>query len=262
MSTQHFSENSGKVWFIGAGPGDPELITVKGRRLISEADLVLYAGSLVPKEVVACAKPEARVVDSAPLTLEQTHELMRGTALAGGMVARVHTGDPMLYGAAREQMILLEQEGIPCAVVPGISAAFAAAAAAGVSFTIPELVQSLAITRLDGKTPVPEKQRLAEYARHGGSIAVYLSAREPEKLVDELRASGLPEETPVLLAYRVGWPDQKLAWATTATVAAVARQHGFLRQTVFLILPGANDTAARRSRLYHPDFIHEYRKTT
>lgn len=258
-SSEHTGKAMGSVWFIGAGPGDPELVTVKGRRLISEADLVLYAGSLVPKEVVACAKPGARVIDSAPLDLAAIHSLMRDTALDGGLVARVHTGDPMLYGAAREQMALLKADGIPCTVVPGISAAFAAAAAAGVSLTVPEVVQSFAVTRLDGRTPVPKGQELAEYARLGGSVAVYLSAREPEAIAEELRKAGVAEDTPILLAYRVGWPDERLAWATLATLEATAREQGFTRQTVFLVLPGEKDSPTTASKLYDKNFLHGYR---
>lgn len=258
MTQPRNASTPGTVWFIGAGPGDPELLTVKGRRLISEADLVLYAGSLVPKEVVACAKSGARVIDSAPLDLGAIHALMRETALSGGLVARVHTGDPMLYGAAREQMALLRADGIPCKVVPGISAAFAAAAAAGVSLTVPESVQSFAVTRLDGRTPIPEGQSLSAYARHGGSVAVYLSAKDPDLIARELRQADLAEDTPVLLAHRVGWPDERLAWATLATLEQTAREQGFDRQTVFLILPGEKGGGA--SKLYDRDFSHGYRK--
>ena len=249
----------GMVWFIGAGPGDPELITVKGQRLIAQADLVLYAGSLVPIEVVACAKAGAQVVDSASLNLEETHALMRDVALSGGLVARVHTGDPSLYGAAREQMALLERDNVPCRVVPGVSAAFAAAAAGKVSFTVPETVQSLAITRLDGRTPVPQGQRVQDYARHGATLAVYLSARTPDILAEELRAGGVTEDTPILLAHKVGWPDEKLAWATLATLTATAEEQGFTRQTVFLILPGEKEKESAPSRLYAKEFSHGYR---
>ncbi|WP_353115681.1 precorrin-4 C(11)-methyltransferase [Nitratidesulfovibrio sp.] len=250
--------SGGHVWFVGAGPGDPELLTLKARRIIAEADLVLYAGSLVPPQVVACARPDARVVDSAPLTLEQTHALLRATALAGGTAARVHTGDPSLYGTVREQMRLLHAEGIACSVVPGVTAAFAAAAAAGVSFTAPEVTQSLVITRLEGRTPVPDAERLRELARHGSAMAVYLSAAAPERLQEELAAAGVAPHTPVLAAHRVGWPDQALAWTTAGGLAETMRTHGFSRQTVFLVLPGeaAGDTA---SRLYAADFAHGWR---
>ena len=250
---------TGMVWFIGAGPGDPELITVKGRRLISEADLVLYAGSLVPAAVVACAKAGARVIDSAPLNLEETHALLREAAVSGLTAARVHTGDPMLYGAVREQMALLERDGIPFAVVPGVSAVFAAAAAARVSLTVPERAQSLAVTRLDGRTPVPGGQRVEDYARHGATLAVYLSARDPGILAEELRRGGAAGDTPILLAYRVGWPDEKLVWTTLADLEATVRKHGFTRQTLFLILPGEKGESPP-SRLYAKEFSHGYRE--
>ncbi|MDR0339555.1 MAG: precorrin-4 C(11)-methyltransferase [Desulfovibrio sp.] len=258
-STRSVVPQPGMVSFIGAGPGDPELITVKGQRLIREADLVLYAGSLVPRAVVACAKAEARVLDSASMTLEETHALMRDAALAGQNVARVHTGDPMLYGAAREQMCLLKQDGIPCRVVPGVSAAFAAAAAAGASLTVPECVQSLALTRLDGRTPVPDGQSVREYARHGGSLAVYLSGGMPDALVRELRAAGVDEDCPILLASRVGQPEEKLAWATLATLEKTAAGGDFSRRTVFLVLPGEKACPGAVSRLYDKDFSHGYR---
>lgn len=256
------SSHTGKVWFIGAGPGDPELITVKGQRLIAEADLVLYAGSLVPKTLVACARPDAQVVDSAPLPLEQTHALMLETAYAGGLVARVHTGDPMLYGAVREQAALLERDGIPYEVVPGVTAAFATAAAAKISLTVPETVQSFAITRLDGRTPVPEGQRVTDYARRGGSLAVYLSAHEPERLAEELRQAGLPEETPIVLGYRIGWPDQQTVRTTLAGLETAVAEHGFTRQTVFLVLPGERVEDAPVSRLYDEGFTHGFRDGT
>ncbi len=252
--------SKGHVWFVGAGPGDPELLTLKARRSIAEADLVLYAGSLVPPQVVACARPDARVIDSAPLTLEQTHALLRETALAGGMAARVHTGDPSLYGTVREQMRLLHAEGIACSVVPGVTAAFAAAAAAGVSFTVPEVTQSLVITRLEGRTPVPDAERLRELARHGSAMAVYLSAAASARLEEELAKAGVAPHTPVLAAHRVGWPDQALAWTTAGGLAATVREHGFSRQTVFLVLPG-EAAGATASRLYAADFAHGWRAT-
>ncbi len=249
----------GKVWFIGAGPGDPELITVKGQRLIREADLVLYAGSLVPRILVAQAKPGAAVVDSSALTLKETHSLLREATLAGKTAARVHTGDSSLYGATREQAALLAAEGIPHEIVPGVSAAFAAAAAAGVAFTTPETVQSLAITRLHGRTPVPEGQRIRDYARHGGSLAIYLSGRDPEGVVEELRAGGMREDTPVILACRVGWPDQHIVRATLATLAESARCEEATRQVIYLVLPGEIGEHPA-SRLYASDFSHAFRE--
>lgn len=249
---------AGLVSFVGAGPGDPELLTIKGRKAIEDAGLVLYSGSLVPPEVVACARPDARVADSAPLTLEQCHALMRDAALAGKNVARVHTGDPSLYGALREQTRLLDGDGIPWRVIPGVTACCAAAAAAGVTFTVPEVTQSLIISRLEGRTPMPDHEHLAALAAHQTSLAVYLSAQSAPLLQAEL-ARSLPPETPVLCACRVGWPDQRLYWTRLEDLARCVKERGITRQTVFLILPGELQKGAA-SRLYAADFSHGRRK--
>jgi precorrin-4/cobalt-precorrin-4 C11-methyltransferase len=250
----------GMVWFVGAGPGDPELITIKGRRLLAEADFILYAGSLVPRSMVAEARPSARIVDSSSLTLEETHALLCASVHAGETAVRLHTGDGGLYGAMREQKLLLDAQGIPNAVVPGVSAAFAAAAAAGVSFTVPETAQSLVLTRLHGRTPVPEGQRIRDYARHGGSLAIYLSAGDPERLVEELRAGGVPEETFVVAAARVGLPDERIARVTLAELVRTMSREDFSRQTIVLVLPGEAAAHSPPSRLYAEDFRHGYRK--
>jgi len=249
-----------KVWFIGAGPGDPELLTLKAARLIAAADLVLYAGSLVPAAVVGHAKPGARVVDSSPLTLEETHALLLECVRSGGDAARVHTGDPALYGAVPEQAALLDRDGVAWEVVPGVTAAFAAAAMAGVGFTTPGVSQSLILTRAAGRTPVPASESLRSMAAHGCALAVYLSAAQAPAVQEELLAGGLPPDTPVLVGHRVGWPDGSVRRATLAGLAEAAR--GLDRQTVFLVLPGlapGRDKDAQRSRLYAPDFGHGFR---
>lgn len=251
----------GKVWFIGAGSGDPELITVKGRRLIAEADLVVYAGSLVPAEVLCCAKPGARVVDSAPLSLPETHALLRDCALAGHTAARVHTGEPSIYGAVREQAALLDADGIPWEVVPGVSSAFAAAAAAKVSFTVPGGPQTFILTRLSGRTPVPESESLPLLAAHGAAMAILLSAGDPERVQEQLLGGGYPPETTIVLGHKVGWPGGEVVRARLDKLAHTARVHGFTRQTVFLVLPGENlSPEEARSRLYAPDFSHGWRE--
>ena len=249
-------QSKGEVWFIGAGPGDPELLTVKGRRLIRKADLVLYAGSLVPPAVIAQAKPGARVVDSAPLTLEESHKLILDATTQGLNAARVHTGDPSLYGAAREQMLLLERDGIRFSVVPGVTAACAAAAAAGVSFTVPGAGQSLIITRLAGRTPIPDREKLRALAAHGCSLAVYLSAGKEREMQEEL-AAALPGDTVVICAHAVGGPEENIVRTTVANLAAAAKD--FTRRTVFLILPNQKDENTR-SCLYDPNFSHGRRK--
>jgi precorrin-4/cobalt-precorrin-4 C11-methyltransferase len=247
-----------QVYFVGAGPGDPELMTIKGRKCIEQADLVLYAGSLVPKEVVACARKEARVVDSSSMNLEETHVLIMETVRAGGLVVRVHTGDPSLYGAVREQMHLLDREGIDYRVIPGVTVAFAAAAAAKISFTLPEKTQSLIFTRLAGRTPVPEKERLRDLARHGTSLAIYLTASDPEGMVEELLAGGYPEDTPIILAYRVGWPDEIVLSTDLSSLIKVVKEKGISRQAVFLVLPGQKDEPTF-SKLYSPLYTHGFR---
>lgn len=251
----------GKVFFIGAGPGDPELVTVKGQRRISEADLVLYAGSLVPLQVVSCAKKDARVEDSAPLNLEETHAMMMQTIREGGTVARVHTGDPALYGAIREQMELLDNDGVEYEVIPGVTAGFAAAASACRSYTVPEVTQTLIFTRIAGRTPVPEAERLRELASHGSAMCIYLSAGDPEGIQSELLAGGLIESTLIVLAYRVGWPEEKVVSTDLAHLAQTARDNNFTRQTVFLVLPGQGieDAGQAKSLLYDKDFKHGYR---
>jgi len=250
----------GRVWFIGAGPGDPELITVKGQRLIAQADLIVYAGSLVPREVLAGARPGVPVIDSAPLSLPQTHALLRDCAAKGGLAARVHTGEPSIYGAVREQAALLDAEGIAWDVVPGVSSAFAAAAAARVSFTVPGGPQTFILTRLSGRTPVPAAESLPLLAAHGAAMAVLLSAGEPERLQAELLAGGYPPETCIVLGHKVGWPGGEIARCRLADLARTAREAGFTRQTVFLVLPGeALDPATAQSRLYDPGFSHGWR---
>lgn len=257
MSDALETDVSPRVYFIGAGPGDPDLLTVKASRLIATADLVLYAGSLVSPGIVALAKAGARVVDSAPLALDETHALMAAAVRAGELVARVHTGDPALYGAIAEQAARLAAEHIPYAVIPGVTSASAAAAAFAVSFTVPEITQTLILTRLAGRTPMPPGETLADLARHRSAMAVYLSAGDPEGVAQALLDGGYPPETPVALAHRLGWPGEKRLWATIATLAETVHREGIDRQTVFLILPGLGQ--ATTSKLYDATFSHACR---
>lgn len=249
----------GKVWFIGAGPGDPELITVKGARLIAQADCIVYAGSLVPRALFEGVS--APVIDSAPLSLPETHALLRDCARKGGLAARVHTGESALFGAVREQAALLDADGIDWDVVPGVSSAFAAAAAAKVSLTVPGGTQTLIVTRLSGRTPVPDSEALPGLAAHGAALAVLLSASEPERLQAELLEGGYAPETLVVLGHKVGWPGGETVRTRLADLAQTARARGFTRQTVFLVLPGQEpDGPVPQSRLYDPAFSHGWRE--
>jgi precorrin-4/cobalt-precorrin-4 C11-methyltransferase len=243
-----------RVVFAGAGPGDPELLTVKAARAIALADLVIYPGSLTPPAVAELAKPGAKLLDSAPLTLEQTHAAIMETVRAGGRAVRLQAGDPSLYGAVAEQGRLLDAEGVEWAVIPGVTAAAAACAAMKLSATAPEVTQSLILTRMAGRTPVPESERLSELARHHCALAVYLSAAGPEAVREELLAGGYPPRTPVAVAHRVGWPEEELHLSTVDDFARLTLERGLTHQTVFLVLPGAG--AATRSRLYDPSFTH------
>lgn len=250
------------VWFVGAGPGDPDLLTVKGRRLIESADVLLYPGSLTPPAIVALANPGADVVDTAPLALEQTHAIILDSVARGGRVVRLQAGDPALYGTILEQTRLLHAAGVSWGVVPGVTSASAAAAAAGISLSVPERNQTLILTRLAGRTPVPEAQSLSSLARHGAAMAVYLSGDNPEGVRQACLEGGMPPETPVCLAHRLGWEGETLRWTTLEDLPAVTRAGGWTRQTLFLVLPGRETDAHTRSRLYDPAFAHGWRAAT
>ncbi|MHC1741616.1 MAG: precorrin-4 C(11)-methyltransferase [Syntrophobacteraceae bacterium] len=250
------------IHFVGAGPGDPELITVKGQRLVSRADRIVYTGSLVPEALIESRKAEAEVFNSASLSLAETHHLLVEAYRLGKRVVRLHTGDPSLYGAIQEQMELLDREGIPYVVVPGVSVVFAAAAALKQELTLPEVSQTLILTRMEGRTPVPEGEKLRALASHRATMAIYLSVQTIDKVAAEL-AEHYPRETPVVVAYRVGWSDEKLVEGTLATIVEKVREAGIVRQALILV---GNVFGARsgkpfsRSKLYDESFDHGFRK--
>ncbi len=253
---------AGTVYFIGAGPGAPDLITVRGRAIIEQADLVLYADSLVQASVAGLArKPTARIVGSAELHLAQLVALMVEAAQVGQVVARVHTGDPALYGAIHEQMAALDEHGIPYAIVPGVTAAFAAAARLAVELTVPELTQTVILGRVAGRTPVPEREALPALAAHGASLALYLSVDQIERVVAELLAGGAyTPATPVAVVYRATWPDEQVISGTLADIAAAVRAAGHTRHALILVGPALRPgRAAAPSRLYDANFGHGYR---
>jgi precorrin-4/cobalt-precorrin-4 C11-methyltransferase len=254
----------GKVFFIGAGPGDPELLTIKGQRLIASADLVLYADSLVSPEVVALARPNAEVLGSASLTLEQIVERMLAAVEAGLTVARVHSGDPALYGALHEQLVALEAAGVEYEIVPGVSSVFAAASELHAELTVPGLAQTVILTRLPGRTETVEGERLAELARHGATMAIFLSVTAIQRVVEELRRGGYPAETPAAVVYRATWPDQELLRGTLADIAALVHKRGLKRQALILVGQALDPAirqlaAAQRSGLYRASHPHLFR---
>ncbi len=249
------------VIFLGAGPGDPELITVKGQKALAEADVVLYAGSLVSPAVLGWARPAAELIDTAPLNLEQIVAGLIKAHRAGRRALRVHSGDTALFSAIQEQLEILEREQIPCLVIPGVTAAAAAAAALAQELTLPEVTQTLILTRAPGRTPVPEREALGELARHGASMVIYLSIKLIDRVVAELSAAYGPE-TPAVVAYRVSWPDQQLIRGTLADIGAKVKEAGIERQALILVGPAL---AARQgplkavSKLYDQTFAHGFR---
>lgn len=243
----------GIVYFVGAGPGDPELITVKGHKLIAQADVIIYAGSLVQEEILGYAPEWTEFHNSVNLNLERQVEFMAQAVEQGQTVVRLHTGDPSIYGAIAEQIKLLDQAGITYRVVPGVSSAFAAAAALAIELTIPELTQTIILTRLSGRTPVPESETLNKLAAHKSSLMIFLSAGMIERVVDELLSAGYTPETPVAVAYRVTWPDEIILRGTLASIAeqmlaAEITHHALIVVSPALAAQGQAETAV--SHLY------------
>ncbi|MBN2239902.1 MAG: precorrin-4 C(11)-methyltransferase [Dehalococcoidales bacterium] len=250
-----------QVYFIGAGPGDPDLITVKAKKIIDRAEVIIYADSLVNPGVYADARPDAKVYGSAHLTLEEIMTLIIGAVNDGKIVARLQTGDPSVYGAIYEQMAVLDEKGIEYEIIPGVSSMFAAIAALKAEFTVPELSQTLIVTRIEGKTPVPEPERLQSLAAHHTSMAVFLSTSMAEKVSSELIAGGYAPDTPAAVVYRASWPDQEILRTTVENLAHDIKQAGLTRQTLILVGNFLRDAdPERRSKLYSGKFAHGYRK--
>jgi len=256
---------SGQVLFVGAGPGDPELITVKGLKALQQADLVVYAGSLVNPALLDECPAGCEIHDSAPLNLEQVLEILIAGCRANKKVVRLHTGDPALYGAIQEQVEALDTEGIGYAVIPGVTATFAAAASLKQELTLPGVSQTLCLTRLAGRTPVPETEQLRRLAANGGTLCLYLSVGMMETLVAELLAGGVfTEQTPVAVVYRASWPDEKTVEGTLAEIAQKVDQAGITRQALVLVgevLNARSKGVPEKSKLYDANFSHGYRKS-
>lgn len=255
----------GTVYFIGAGPGAPDLITVRGRDLIAQADLILYADSLVSESVAQLAhKPNARQIGTSGMHLDEFMHLMRDTVQNGGIVARVHSGDPALYGATHEQMVRLEEAGIPYEIVPGVTAAFAAAALLRTELTVPETVQTIILTRAEGRTPMPPGENLRHLAATGASLAIYLSVtRIKQVIADLLGSGGYTPETPVAVLHKVTWPDESYVTGTLADIADKVRAAGYTRQALILVSPALESRlrdGSLQSNLYASHYTHRFRR--
>ena len=249
-----------RVWFVGAGPGDPELITVKGMRLLEEADLVLYTGSLVKESVLGFCRDRAVVRSSAGLDLSEILGLMLEAVRAGKRVVRLHTGDPSLYGALREQTAALDKEGVPYSVVPGVSSAFASAAALKKELTAPGITQTVIFTRIEGRTPVPEAERLSGLAAHGATICIFLSTSMMERVVEEL-GGPYPGDTPVAVVYRATWEDELIITGSLDDIAGKVRRAGITKHAMIIVgrVLGSDAGSGEVSRLYDEGFSHSFR---
>ncbi|CAN5878710.1 precorrin-4 C(11)-methyltransferase [soil metagenome] len=249
-----------KVWFVGAGPGAADLLTLRAARVIAAADVVVWAASLVHADVLEHARPDAEVVDSAALSLEGVRPLYERAVRDGLVVARIHSGDPALWGAVQEQRELCDALGLAHETVPGVSAFSAVAAIVDRELTVPEVAQSVVLTRLGGgKTPTPPGERIRDLARHGTTMALFLSAARSGQLRDELLDGGYPPETPVVVAYQATWPDELVVECTIGTLEQTVKAHKLWKHTLFLVGP-ALGSAGTRSHLYHPGHFHGYRR--
>jgi len=253
-------QRAGKVTFVGAGPGAADLITIRGARAIAGADVVIWAASLVHEDVLQHARPGAELVDSSKHTVEEILPIYERAARDGLTVARVHSGDPSLWGAIQEQLDHCAELGLETEVVPGVSAFAAAAAAIQRELTIPEVGQSVILTRLEGgKTPMPQGESVREFARHGTTMALFLSAARSKVLQEELLGGGYPPDTPCVVAYRVTWPDEEIRQCRLDRLAATIRDAGWHKHTLVLVGP-ALAAGGTRSQLYHPGHFNEFRK--
>ncbi|NET34819.1 MAG: precorrin-4 C(11)-methyltransferase [Cyanothece sp. SIO1E1] len=245
------------VYIVGAGPGNPDLLTVKAQKLLMQADVILFADSLVPQQILQLARPDAEIVGTANKTLEDILPLMIEGVRSHRSVVRLHSGDPSLYSAIHEQMQALAKAEIPFEVIPGISAFQAAAAKLQVELTVPGLVQSIILTRISGRTQVPESEELASLAAHQASLCLYLSARHVESAQAKL-LQHYDSATLVAICFRIGWPDEKIWLVPLEQMAAVTYAENLIRTTLYLISPALNADSAR-SQLYSPSHVHLFR---
>ncbi|MDO5062119.1 MAG: precorrin-4 C(11)-methyltransferase [Peptostreptococcaceae bacterium] len=247
--------------FVGAGPGAADLITVRGKKLLKEADIIIYAGSLVNPQLLEYAKKDCEIHNSASMTLEQVVEVMKRGYRHNKKVVRLHTGDPAIYGAIREQFDLLDAEDIPYQVTPGVSSAFGAAAALSAEYTLPDVTQTVILTRMEGRTPVPPKEEISLLAAHQATMVIFLSTGMLEELSERLIKGGYPPQTPAAIVYKATWPEQKIVRTTVENLAKAAEKEN-ITKTALITVGGFLGNEYERSKLYAPEFTHEFREGT
>ncbi|MCM1534614.1 MAG: precorrin-4 C(11)-methyltransferase [Clostridium sp.] len=248
------------VYFVGAGTGAVDLITVRGKRLLEQADVIIYAGSLVNPELLEDAKAGCEIHNSAKLTLDEVIGIMEKGAAEDKMIVRLHTGDPSIYGAVREQMDELDRLGIAYESCPGVSACFGAAASLNLEYTLPGVSQSLIITRMEGKTKVPPKESIESFAAHQASMAVYLSAGMLEELSKRLIRGGYGKDTPAALVYKATWRDEEAYICTIETLQSTAEEHNITKTALVLVGDAVTHSRFEKSRLYASDFSTQFRQ--
>ena len=250
------------IHFVGAGSGAADLITLRGKQQLEEADIIIYAGSLVNPDLLKYAKDGCEIFNSAKMTLEEVLEMMiRGTK-EDKQIVRLHTGDPCLYGAIREQMDVLDEEGIPYDYTPGVSSFCGAASALNLEYTLPDISQSVIITRTAGRTPVPEKESIESFAAHNATMVIFLSTGLLEELSERLIAGGYTADTPAAIVYKATWDDEKSFICTVGTLAETARKNNITKTALMIIGNVVGCTNYDRSKLYDPGFTTEFREAT
>lgn len=248
------------VYFVGAGTGAADLITVRGMRLLEKAEVLIYAGSLVNPALLEYTSKECEIHNSAELTLKEVLEIMQRAERNGKTTVRLHTGEPSIYGAVREQMDELDRMGISYESCPGVSACFGAAAALNLEYTLPGISQSLIITRMEGRTEVPKKESIESFAAHQASMAIYLSTGMLEQLSERLTEGGYRRETPAALVYKATWPEEKICLCTVGTLADTAKEHGITKTAIVLVGEAITHQNYQKSKLYSADFSTEFRQ--
>ncbi len=250
------------VRFVGAGSGAADLITVRGQKLLEQADVIIYAGSLVNPQLLEYAGEGCEIYDSARMTLEEVLNVIYEAEAAGKETVRLHTGDPCLYGAIREQMDELDKKGIPYDYTPGVSSFCGAASALNLEYTLPDVSQSVIITRMAGRTPVPEKESIESFAAHHATMVIFLSTGMLEQLSQRLIEGGYEPDTPAALVYKATWPDEEAYVCTVATLARTAKEHGITKTALTIVGDTVLHSHYNRSELYNPAFTTGYRQAT
>lgn len=248
-----------KVYFVGCGPGDPDLITVKAKKLLSKADIVVYSGSLIPNQILKVCK-KAKLHDASGLVREEIFEILKKGAKKNMLVVRLHDGDPAIYGAIREQTDNLQGEGIECEIVPGVTSFLASSAALGLQLTLPGITQTIIVTRAEKRTKVPERERISELAKHKSTMIFYLSVHLLSDIVKDALKGGYPKSTPAAVVYRASWPDQKIITGTLEDIVKKVWAAKITRTAIVMIGDVIQPKSYEYSKLYDKTFSHGYRK--